>query len=254
LDRVESQFCATLQDEGIGTLYERIVKGRMLRDLADRHGYQSVLEFGCSVTKGFDNLAFLDRGLSVTVADAAIDAIRAGWRFPQRPAFCSLEAAPRADLVWSFAQVQRDPSVLDAMLTLADRHVLVFVPNAFNPGAPVHAAFHLVTRTPCKHAERGQLRLRTRAGLVRLLIQRRVRVLASGYIDAPPIPNIAFSIHELKQTMGWSRAGAAESAPATDPALVWRRVQALTRFEANPVAAQFRPIIGHHIFALGTSA
>ena len=250
-DRVEQLFCAHLQDEGIGTLYERIVKGRMLRNLATTYGYRSVVELGCSVTKGFDNLAFLDQGLDVTVADAQIDTIRAGWRFADKPRFSTLEDAPAADLVWSFARAQLDPTVIDAMKRLARRHLLVFVPNVLNPGAPVHFTYHLLTRTRCRHAERGRPGLRTRAGLVRLVARRGVRVLSSGYIDAPPIPNIAFSIRELKQAMGWPTPSANGSQPAADADAVWRRMQALTHFEAHPLAVPFRPIVAHHIYALG---
>src|ERR1700716_366865 len=142
LDAVERQFCAALQHEGIGTLYERIVKGRMLRQLNQRHAYTSILELGCAVTKGHDNLAFLGQELDVTVADADVELIQAKWPFSQRPTFSSLDDAPHADLVWSFARVQLDQSVVDVMLEHARRHVLVFVPNILNPGAPVHAAFH----------------------------------------------------------------------------------------------------------------
>jgi hypothetical protein len=252
LDAVERQFCAALQHEGIGTLYERIVKGRMLRQLNQRHAYTSILELGCAVTKGYDNLAFLGQELDVTIADANIDMIQAHWPFSQRPTFCTLDAAPPADLVWSFARVQLDPAVLDTMLEHTRRHVLVFVPNILNPGAPVHAAFHAFTKAACQHAERGNARLRTRAGLVKLLDSRGVRVLDSGYIDAPPIPNIAFSIDELKRTMGWSANGAEQARrPAVDPSVVWRRMQALTRFETLPVTRPLRPILGHHIFAFG---
>jgi hypothetical protein len=257
LDRVEQLFCTYLQDEGIGTLYERIVKGRMLRGLAVEHGYRTVLEYGCAVTKGYDNLAFLDQGLSVTLADENIEAFRRGWRFPQHPTYATLDAASPADLVWSFARAQLQPSVIDAIKPLARKHLLIFVPNVFNPGAPIHSTYHLITRTPCRHAERGRPGLRTRAGLVRLMRRHGVRVLASGYIDAPPIPNIAFSLHELKQVMGWLGKNGQDPdhfAPARDPDAVWRNMEALTRFETHPAALPFRPIIAHHIYALGAAA
>src|ERR687884_50918 len=134
------------------------------------------------------------------------------------------------------------------MKRLARKHLLVFVPNVLNPGAPVHFTYHVVTRTPCHHAERGRAGLRTRRGLVRLVARHGLRVLASGYIDAPPIPNIAFSIREFKEAMGWQQPSANGSAPAPgrDPARVWQSMQALTRFEASPLVQPFKPVVAHH--------
>jgi hypothetical protein len=253
LESAELQFCALLQDEGIGTLYERIVKGRMLRQLARAHGYASILEFGAPVTKGFDNLPFLEQGLPVCVADANIENIKAQWRFERQPTFSTLDAAPSADLVWSFARVQLEPAVLDGMLAHARRHVLVFVPNILNPGAPVHAAYHALSRAACHHAEQGPAHLRTRSGLVQLLAQRGVHVFGSGYVDAPPIPNVAISVREVKAALGLGANGHAGAAvPAADPARVWRRMEALTRFEALPLAKPLRPVLGHHVFAIGS--
>jgi hypothetical protein len=253
LDRVEHLFCTYLQDEGIGTLYERIVKGRMLRRLAEDNGYASVLELGCGVTKGFDNLAFLDRGLEVTIADAQIDAIRAKWPFPQVPKFSNLDTAPAADLVWAFARVQLEPAVIESMKLLARRQLLVFVPNVLNPGAPAHFTYHMLTRTRCRHAERGRPAYRTRPGLIRLMAQHGVRVLDSGYIDAPPIPNIAFSIRELKQEMGWLKSAdnGEVAGSMKDPARVWQSMQALTRFESSALVRPLKFVIAHHIYALG---
>jgi hypothetical protein len=88
---------------------------------------------------------------------------------------------------------------------------------------------------------------------VRLVARRGVRVLSSGYIDAPPIPNIAFSIREFKQAMGWATPSTDDAQPAADAAAVWRRMQALTHFESHPLAVPFRPIIAHHIYALGAA-
>src|SRR5690242_18946453 len=106
----------------------------------------------------------------------------------------------------------------------------MFVPNIWNPGAPIHAAYHLLSRAKCRHAERGDARLRTRAGLVRFLKQRRLAVVASVYIDAPPIRNTAFSLRELKQALGARTDGlATEGRVAADPEPAWRRIQAHTR-------------------------
>jgi hypothetical protein len=254
MDQTEALICTHLQHEGLGSLYERIVLSRWFRALAARYGYSSVVEYGCSITKGYDNSALLAQGIPVTVADAQIDQIRRTWMFPQQPVFSSLPEAPAADLVWNFAQLQMEPHLLDAMTRLAKRHILVFVPNILNPGTPIHLAYHLLTRTRCHHAERGSVRLRTRTGLLRHLASHNIRVIDSGYIDAPPIPDIAFSIRELKTTLGRAPANGAGNGATTEPIKAWRRVETMTRFEESRLVSPFKPVVGHHIFALGEVA
>jgi hypothetical protein len=193
----------------------------------------------------------IERGLEVTLADADIERIERSWKFERRPAFASLDTAPKADLVWNFAVAQLDPGVVRTMAAHARRDVLVFVPNLLNPGAPFHLAYHLLTRTPCHHAERGSRSIRTRVGLVRLLRASGLRVEASGYVDAPPIPDIAFSIRELKRALG-VRAVSDGVSTAVDPEQLWRRVQTMSRFDESRLVAPFRGLVGHHIFALGS--
>jgi hypothetical protein len=254
---IEMMICTNFQHEGIGSLYERVVLSRFLRDLAMRYGYASVLEFSCPITKGYDNITFLDQGVQVTLADEDIGRIEGGWKFAQQPAFTGLRSAPTADLVWNFAQIQMNEKLIDLMKPLSTKHVLVFVPNFLNIGTPAHLTYHLLTRTACRHAERGSIRIRTKGGLLRFLAEQNIEVIESGYIDAPPLPDIGFSIRELKETIGWSKPdkpngdSKANGNPTTDPGTVWQRVQHMMRFENSALVAPFKPVFGHHIFALG---
>lgn len=251
MNDIETLICTDLQNEGIGSLYERVILSRFFRDLSRRHGYTSVLEYGCSITKGYDNMTFLEQGIQVTVADENIDRIREGWKFPHKPFFSTLQAATESDLVWNFAQVQMDTRIIKTMRSLTTKHILVFVPNVLNIGTPFHLAYHLLTRTPCRHAERGNIRLRTRTGLLRFLVKQNIEVIESGYIDAPPIPDIAFSIRELKETIGLSKTRDTHHGSKTDPNIVWRRVMRMMQFENSPLIAPLKPLFGHHIFVLG---
>lgn len=254
---IEILFCANFQHEGLGSLYERVVLSRFLRDLAKHYGYASVLEYSCPVTKGYDNITFLEEGLQVTVADEHIGSIRKDWKLPQQPVFSDLNTAPAADLVWNFAQIQMNEEMIDLMKRLSRKHVLIFVPNILNIGTPAHLSYHLLTRTVCRHAERGSARIRTKTGLLRFLRNHKIEVIESGYIDAPPLPDIGFSIRELKETIGWSKPNhqngdiAPPAAPIADPMTVWHRVQQMIRFEKSRVIAPFKAVFGHHIFAVG---
>jgi hypothetical protein len=255
MNAIEQSICQHLQHEGVGSVYERVVLSRWFRALADRNGYTSVLEYRCPITKGYDNITFVEKNIPVTVADEQIDQIRAGWKFAQRPNFSTLQDAPPADLVWNFAQLQMEPGLLEAIQHRAKKHVLIFVPNIFNPGTPIHLAYHLFTRTACKHAERGSVPIRTRAGLLKLLADHGINVIESGYVDVPPIPDIAFSIRELKETLGLSKANHhAVGGPGMDPERLWQRVQQMTHFENSLMIAPFKSFFGHHIYALGRVA
>jgi hypothetical protein len=149
------------------------------------------------------------------------------------------------------------PELISAMKAHSKRDILIFVPNILNPGTPIHLTYHLLTRTACRHAERGSIRTRTRAGLLRLLTDQGIQVIKSGYIDAPLIPDIGFSIRELKATTGLARPqpdGTANGHPPADPAAVWRRVESLMPFEYTRALAPFKPVAGHHIYVLGRVA
>ncbi len=248
---VERLFCAHLQHEGIGSVYERVVLSRMFRRLLARHEYSSVLELGCAITRGYDNVTFLAAGVPATVADDPVEPIESAWALPLRPAFSSRASAPRADLVWSFASAQMTPSIVREMVPFARKHVLVFVPNVVNPGTPIHLAYHALTGTPCRHAERGSVAIRTKVGLRRLLQTAGLRVVVSGYVDAPPIPDIAFSLRELRETIGWAPRLGANGQHGADPDALWRRVQQMTAFERSQLVAPLKWLVGHHIFALG---
>ena len=257
---IEVLFCTHFQHEGLGSLYERVVLSRFLRDLAVRHGYTTVLEYSCPITKGYDNITFLEEGIQVTIADEQIDRIQGAWQFSQRPQFSSLSTAPSADLVWNFAQIQVHEEMIGSMKRFSKKHMLIFVPNFLNIGTPAHLSYHFLTRTSCRHAERGSVPIRTRTGLLRFLRSQNVHVIESGYIDAPPLPDIGFSIRELKETIGLSKANnrnggvSAPPGPASDPLRVWQRVQQMIRFETSPIVRPFKPVFGHHIYALGRVA
>jgi hypothetical protein len=262
MNTIEAEICTHLQHEGLGSVYERVVLSRWFRDLARQQGYRSVMEYSCGITKGYDTITFIEQGLQAIVADPDAAAIEAGWKFKERPRFTTLEDAPPADLVWNFAQVQMNPALLDAMKPLARKHILIFVPNILNAGTPVHLTYHLLTRTACRHAERGSVRIRTRGGLLQLLADHGIEVITSGYIDAPLIPDIAFSIRELKQTLGRAQPAATNGQngnghsdqPPAAPGAVYQRVQWLGPFETNRLLSPFKPIVGHHIWALGRVA
>ncbi len=269
MNDVERLICTHLQHEGIGSLYERLILSRWLPELAQTRGYSSILEYGVPITHGYDNVILIKAGLDVTIADAQATQVERDWPFPWKPTFVTPEAAPSADLVWSFAHAQLDPSIVATMKKHSKRDVLVMVPNFFNHGAPFHAAYHLLTGTTCGHAERGSKSIRTHAGLKRLVMNAGLRVVTSGFLDAPPIPDIAFSIRELKEVMGAKfkknghtngtnglTNGAIKPAavPAAAAEAAWKRIDMLTRFEDHPFTKPFKFLNGHHIFVLGTLA
>ncbi|MBI2940630.1 MAG: hypothetical protein HYY04_09355 [Chloroflexi bacterium] len=251
---LELAICAFAQDEGLGSVYERVVLRRFLARLAEELRLRSVLEYGCAITRGYDNLAWLDR-CDVTVYDPDIARIRAAWRPDRQPRLVDHvggktngDVDGKHDLVWNFAQIQTRPELLAELLPSAGRYVLVFTPNILNWGTPFHLAYHALTRVECRHAERGRLALRTRAGLAAYVRSHRLRVLRTGYIDMPYLPDIGFSIRELKQVLG---RGTPESEAAPQPsAAVLRKVEWLMGWERRALPDPVQAVLAHHCWVL----
>jgi hypothetical protein len=247
---LELEICSFASGEGLGSVYERIVLRRFLAKLAEELDLRSVLEYGASISKGYDNLAWMDR-CEVTVYDPKAAELESGWR-PNRKVKLVDQCSGMFDLVWSFAQVQRRPERLAEMVQHTQRYVLVFVPNILNWGTPFHWCYHALTRVECHHAEQGGLLVRSRAGLESLARSHGLKVVRSGYVDMPYLPDIGFSIRELKGVLGIpARDAAAAGATPSSPAATMRKVEWLMGWERRALPEWAQSVLAHHCWVLG---
>jgi len=206
---LKEQICYQTQGEGIGSVYERLQLADLFLKLAGEFSFKSILELqGLEITKGLDNIFWQNLGAEISLCDApgVLEIVKKCWFLPDPPEYVTsshlAEKERTFDLVWNFAQIQQKPELLEDMKKLSHKYLLIFVPNYFNWGTPFHEIYHLIFRKPCQHAERGFKRLRHRAGLRKFLQSQKLKIIKEDYIDAPLLPDIGFSIRELKQTIG----------------------------------------------------
>lgn len=248
-NNIENFICSLISEEGIGSIYERIVLKRFFEKSIIKYQFQSLLEYGCKITKGYDNIIFFEKK-TVTVSDQNIEEIKKRWRFPSKPVFSTLNFTKKYDLVWNFALVQQNPDLLLKMKDLSQKYVLVFTPNIYNCGTPFHWGYHFLTRTPCYHAEQGSISLRTLSGLKRFFLKNGLKIVDCGYIDMPPIPDIGFSINELKKFL--NKDFIVPEKPKLPIDMIRTKIGKMMFVENSPVLKNIlRPVMSHHNFILG---
>lgn len=183
--------------EGVGSVYERVILTSLLPQLLKPLKIKTILEFPIKITKGWDNHALLDR-YQVTLTAKNVTQSKSTWPFLKKPQFKSINnLKTKFDLVWNFAAVHQNPSLLSQMINLSNQYLLIFTPNCFNWGAPLHWGLHLLTLSSCQHPEYGPIHLMHKSGLKRFIKKHSLSIISSGYFDMPPWPDFAFSKSQL---------------------------------------------------------
>lgn len=108
--------------------------------------------------------------------------------------------------------------------------------------------YHLLTRTECKHVERGMKEIRTKAGLKRLVRRNGIRLVECGYVDMPLIPDIGFSIKELRNFLGQEID--TETTPRP-PKEILSKIKKIAFIEEKGVPYLIKTFLAHHIYVLG---
>lgn len=246
-----NKIIRTTAPEGLGSCYERVRLYELLPRLM-RKDVDSVLEFPATITKGWDNIAFLEKGLKVTIADDEVSKIEREWPYKLRPEFNPPEnLQQKFDLVWNFAIVHQKPEIVEEMLKLSDKYILIFTPNGLNWGAPLHWGLHFLTGTKCNHPEKGHLKLMTLRGLESYLQNRGMQTVTAGYFDAPFWPDFAFSKEKIITELPFIKNlfSKKNSKPREKHANFEKTIEKAAKFEENlPEFA--KPIIAHHQYVL----
>lgn len=250
----EEEIVSATFNEGVGSVYERIMLKRFFENLVKKYSFKSVLEYkGLTITKGIDNITFLKNNKKVFVFDKKGGRFEKNWPFRAKPRFFSQSSLlERADLVWNFAVVQLEPGILNEMIKFSKKHFLLFVPNFLNWGTPIHLLYHLLTKNRCTHAERGSLKLRTLWGLKGFVQRQRVQVIKAGFIDTPLLPDIGFSLKELKKTLGVrERSDLTRAHTIKDSRNILKNFNLLGIIERLKLPVILQTPFAHHIYILG---
>lgn len=249
INEIEKLICANTQDEGFGSVYERIALERLLRRLYKKYRFKSVLEYECESTKGYDNLALIEEGCRASVASQDINKIKKNWKFKIKPDFESMNINKKFDLVWNFAVVQLRPGIIQEMKKTSNQFVLFFTPNIWNYGTPFHLIYHWLSGTKCHHAERGRIILRRKRGLEKIARLNGLKIIESGYVDIPWWPDTAFSIKEFKKNLLGIKVKDQKKAKQNAKELL-QKIEKMMFIEKSTLIGFLKPLFAHHTYVL----
>ena len=188
-------------DEGIGTVYERILIDEYLRRLQTKLEIKSVLESpadGVTGVPGVMSLEFARNGATVALTNpvqSMLDGAREVWKkgeFIDRVTLvnCEVDATPLPDdsfdLVWNYCMFERfsDPGALvSEMKRVSRRYVMIMTQNFYNFGTPFHKVYHAISGAEWDHGYGSQMTMRA---IRRAVLDQGLKIEEEGEIDFPP--------------------------------------------------------------------
>jgi SAM-dependent methyltransferase len=258
-------------DEGVGTVYERVVIDDYFRQLQAKHGIRSVLENpadGVTGVPGMNSLEFARNGATVAMANPSrkmLDQARLVWE-QQRLidaasfTFCEVDQTPfeddSFDLVWNYCMFERfrDPSALVAeMKRVSRRFVLIMTQNVHNFGTGIHKVYHSACDLEWDHGYDGQM---TFGAIRRALLDQGMRLEEEGTVDIPPWMDtwdmpLRGTLKQIMGTVGkkWEWKIATQGSPHNGSV---PRVVNFVRAVEHNLPVWFRRYQAHHLYVLAS--
>ena len=246
-------------DEGLGTVYERIMLNEMFDKIVTDFGVRSVLEIpvrGMTGLNGINSIQFARRGCSVTLADTVENLIGIVplWQQLNLPIGIVqvrnfdkeiMLASSSFDLVWNFAalwHLEKAPTLVHEMLRMSNNLVLIFVQNTHQPGFLLRK--YLIDRKLFSTIHEQWLDVDV---YEMILKANRFIVLSRGYIDIPPFPDVAIPIgRKINSDWKWNVMDYYAGKDAELPT----RISKYRKLEDSRVPEQFKGLWAHHRFIL----
>ncbi|MEO8285664.1 MAG: class I SAM-dependent methyltransferase [Chloroflexota bacterium] len=188
-------------DEGIGTVYERVVIDDYFRDLQKRFNIMTVLENpadGVTGVPGMNSLEFARNGGTVAMSNPSVkmlEGARAVWEkqgLIDQATFtrCEVDDIPFADnsfdLVWNYCMFERflDPGpVVSEMKRVSNKYVLLMTQNVYNWGTVFHKVYHNIGDLEWDHGYGQQM---TFPAIRKAVRAQGMRIVEEGTVDIPP--------------------------------------------------------------------
>jgi ubiquinone/menaquinone biosynthesis C-methylase UbiE len=201
-------------DEGLGTVYERLIMNGMFAALVERHNVHDVLEvptFGMTGLTGVNSVEFVKKGCSLTLSDnsANLTKVVGLWKILDMP--CKFKTVDdyshlpfesgSFDLVWNFAalwHVADAPSLVKEMARVSSKLVWISVQNTTQPGYLLRKYVIDKELLASVHEEWLNTKL-----ICKLLEEQGMSVIKQGVFDVPPFPDVAMPIGR-KVATGWA--------------------------------------------------
>jgi len=254
-------------DEGLGTVYERVVLDDYFRTIQRRYGIRSVLETpadGVTGVPGLNSVEFARNGADVTLANPSLLMLEKAAAVWQARGFSAklttVQAEPESlnpslgafDLVWNYCMFERfaNPAgLLDEMSRFSRRYVMILTQNRKNFGTPIHIIYHQAHRLRWDH---GQLNQMSMDAICQAMQAAGLQIRESGTVDIPPWLDtwdmplrgvLKSSLSAVGLNWDWSlKPGQASSEPG---ALV-----RLTRWVEHNLPDWFKASQAHHFYVL----
>lgn len=256
-------------DEGFGTVYERYVMDKYLRDLKERLDIKTVLEGpsdGITGIRGINSYPFADEGGKVTYytpSEKEAAQVRDVWDILDVKKKAEVKTGkplkfPFEDdsfnLVWNFCIIEHlnDPFPLAReMVRVSDKYVLFMTQNVYNMGTIPHVFYHKFYSKPWDH---GALKWMRFGGIKKIAGKLGLNVVDEGVIDVPPWPDTwdmpvrGFFKKGMKTVGGewnWSSLTTLKKGVEPPPSLV-----KIEKFENLPIPVFFKLFFAHHLYVL----
>lgn len=188
-------------DEGIGTVYERMVIDNYFRKLQADRGINTILESptdGVTGVPGINSLEFARNGGRIWLTNPSqkmLDSAKRVWEQQQMVdqvqfTRCEVDDTPfddgTFDLVWNYCIFERfrDPAPLvREMKRVSREYVLIMTQNANNFGTFFHKVYHNLADLNWDH---GASRQMTFGAIRRAILNQGLEIEEEGSIDIPP--------------------------------------------------------------------
>lgn len=188
-------------DEGIGTVYERVVVDEYFREITQKYQIKTVLETpadGVTGVPGINSLEFAKNGASVVLTNPSNLMLQNAKKVWEREGLlkkvefiqCEVDELPfkdeEFDLVWNYCMFERfqNPEIiLSEMKRVSKKYLYFLTQNAHNLGTPLHYLYHKFNHLEWDHGDKKLMKLET---IMKILSKNQLEILEVGAIDAPP--------------------------------------------------------------------
>ena len=188
-------------DEGIGTVYERIVIDDYFREIQKKYNITSVLESpadGVTGVPGLNSLEFARNGAKVFLTNPSLkmlDNALLVWKKNNLESLVEFHKTPvdelpfeddSFDLVWNYCMFERFeyPEVLiEELKRVSKKYVMIMTQNFWNLGTFVHWLFHKYHKLEWDH---GHTKFMTFKGIKKIVRKTGLKIIEEGTIDTPP--------------------------------------------------------------------
>ncbi len=249
-------------DEGLGTVYERIILNNILKHIKTKYNITSVLEapaYGMTGLDGINSVALALEGCAVTVVDwddRRLENTRLLWTelklgdkvSTKKCDDCSILPFEEDsfDLVWNFAalwHVKDGFKLLEEMCRVSSKVVFVCIPNTTQPG-------YLIRKTLAPDFFRKiNERWINLSKIKSLLLKQGMNIVEEGIFDIPPWPDTGMPAKKILPNKNKWRWSIIDYYKGVDPQLE-KKINKYALIEHAPLPQTLKLLWAHHRYVV----